>query len=104
MSSLDDWFKVFKRISDDEKADREENIRIMAEFQPDRILKIPADPFYTVTLGFWSSPRGVIMIEANGRGEFDPRKAKFFSTSMINSLVITQEKQPNPKLRSLEIE
>jgi len=103
-SDFNKWFELFKKLSDERERDKKENIRIMSEFEPDNILEIPEHSLNNVKLGFWSSPNGVIMIEANAKGEFDPRKAKFFSKEIINSLVAASEKQPNAILLPLEIE
>ena len=44
------------------------------------------------------------MIEANAKGQFDPRKSKFISLEMIKILELVSKEKPNPKLSPLEIE
>jgi hypothetical protein len=104
MSDLDQWFKIFEKLGEQDRDNKIEGIKVLSKFKPDKILKLPVDPFYNVIIGLWKSPRGIIYIEANARGEFDPRKSRFFSQEIIDAMIKVNDNKPNENLRGLEIE
>jgi len=82
MTKLNDDLNFVNKLGEIEEKKRQERIKEWTN--PDITLEAIKDNRNTI--GLWKVNDGVVEIEANVRGEFDPYKSKFFNEEIILAL------------------